>query len=279
MSDLVTEIGAIQSIYGKDVLRDADGASVYILSIPYRDVSLRVLFPPDYAESTPQLLGIETTGAHARKGYGSHVLDTARATLLSVFVPGSVCLFDLLQELETALAEESNGSNGQRPSPFSPQEDTSSVLNAGTSAIWDLGEEPCWILSLPVTEKKSTFVARACSVTSPAQAQACIARLLDTDKRAAKASHNISAFRIRALSTTESMSEVTYQDCDDDGETAAGGRLLHLLRVMNVWDVLVVVSRWYGGVKLGPDRFSIINNVAREAVVKGGWTKSGIMKD
>lgn len=48
---------------------------------------------------------------------------------------------------------------------------------------------------------------------------------------------------------------------------------------MNVWDVLVVVSRWYGGVKLGPDRFSIINNVAREAVVKGGWTKSGIMKD
>ena len=43
---------------------------------------------------------------------------------------------------------------------------------------------------------------------------------------------------------------------------------------MNVWDVLVVVSRWYGGVKLGSDRFRIINNVAREALVEGGWTKS-----
>jgi len=47
---------------------------------------------------------------------------------------------------------------------------------------------------------------------------------------------------------------VTYQDNDDDGETAAGGRLAHLLQVMDVWNMLVVVSRWYGGVKLGPDR-------------------------
>lgn len=47
--------------------------------------------------------------------------------------------------------------------------------------------------------------------------------------------------------------------------------------IQNVWNVLVVVSRWYGGVKLGPDRFSIINNVAREAVVEGVWTRNRIM--
>ena len=51
------------------------------------------------------------------------------------------------------------------------------------------------------------------------------------------------------------------------------------LVIQNVWNVLVVVSRWYGGVKLGPDRFSIINNVAREAVVEGGWTRSRRMDD
>lgn len=28
------------------------------------------------------------------------------------------------------------------------------------------------------------------------------------------------------------------QDCDDDGESAAGGRLLHLLEIMNVRPVL-----------------------------------------
>jgi putative IMPACT (imprinted ancient) family translation regulator len=36
---------------------------------------------------------------------------------------------------------------------------------------------------------------------------------------------------------------------------------------------LVVVTRWYGGVKLGPDRFRVINNVAREALVSGGYVK------
>lgn len=34
------------------------------------------------------------------------------------------------------------------------------------------------------------------------------------------------------------------QDCDDDGESAAGGRLLHLLQVAGAEDVVVVVSRW-----------------------------------
>lgn len=34
------------------------------------------------------------------------------------------------------------------------------------------------------------------------------------------------------------------QDCNDDGETHAGGRLLHLLQIINVTNVAVVVSRW-----------------------------------
>ena len=44
--------------------------------------------------------------------------------------------------------------------------------------------------------------------------------------------------------------------------------LLHLLQVMDVWNCLVVVSRWFGGVKLGPDRFRLINQAAREALVE-----------
>ena len=30
--------------------------------------------------------------------------------------------------------------------------------------------------------------------------------------------------------------------------------------------VLVVVSRWYGGTQLGPRRFALINNVARDVL-------------
>ena len=206
--DLANEIEAIRSIYGNDVLRETDDSFNYILSIPHREASLRLYFPPDYPDSAPQLLGTERTGAQARKGYGSHVLDLARATLLSMFIPGSVCLFDLLQELDTALGQESNN---QRSSPPDHENDASLVLNAGPS-VSDLDGEPRWTLSSVITEKKSTFVARACSVTSLAQAQAYVAHLLDTDKRAAKASHNIRAFRIRAPITAESTHVVTYQD-------------------------------------------------------------------
>lgn len=66
-----------------------------------------------------------------------------------------------------------------------------------------------------------------------------------------------------------------YQDCDDDGETAAGGRILHLLELMGVWDAMVVVTRWYGGIHLGPDRFRIINQTARDAIVKAGFAQHG----
>ena len=57
-------------------------------------------------------------------------------------------------------------------------------------------------------------------------------------------------------------------DCDDDGESGAGARLLHLLDILGVKNVCVVVSRWYGGVHLGPDRFRHINNAARQLLAQ-----------
>lgn len=46
--------------------------------------------------------------------------------------------------------------------------------------------------------------------------------------------------------------------------------MLHLLEIVGAEDVLVVVSRWYGGIHLGPDRFKHINNAARMVLEKGG---------
>lgn len=69
-------------------------------------------------------------------------------------------------------------------------------------------------------------------------------------------------------------SGVTRCDCEDDGETAAGGRLLHMLQLANVRGALVVVTRWYGGVHLGPQRFKHISNVARAALEARGFMGS-----
>lgn len=60
-------------------------------------------------------------------------------------------------------------------------------------------------------------------------------------------------------------------DYDDDGETQAGARLKHLLEVLDLTGVLVVVTRWFGGIHLGPDRFKHINQAARDALEAGGF--------
>ena len=85
-----------------------------------------------------------------------------------------------------------------------------------------------------------------------------------SDRKIARATHNIVAYRFCDHNGR------LVQDNDDDGETAAGGRLAHLLEIVDTKDVLVVVSRWYGGVQLGPDRFKHINNVARTLLERAG---------
>ena len=115
-------------------------------------------------------------------------------------------------------------------------------------------------------------MGRVARVTSLAQAQAFLDHLTATDRKVAAATHNISAWRIRQKKG-DGEGETVVQDYDDDGETAAGGRLLHVMQLMDVWNVVVVVTRWYGGIQLGPARFRLINDVGRDALVKGGFTK------
>jgi putative IMPACT (imprinted ancient) family translation regulator len=39
---------------------------------------------------------------------------------------------------------------------------------------------------------------------------------------------------------------------------------------LNLKNVMVVVTRWYGGVHLGPDRFRHISNAARQVLEMAG---------
>ena len=275
-TQLSDEIEAINSIYGQDTIReiiDSTASDHFILAVPQQDITLRLSIPDEYPNAPVQIIAVEGTGPTAKKGFGKHVLFMARDLLKRIFMPGQVCLFDLLQELEQSLEPESTLDREQDAENHGRVEDGNIpyLMGSETTDTEDTAlAPPQWAISAPVTEKKSIFIARACAVGSTFEAQSAITHLLSTDKRACKATHNISAYRTRTLINGN---EVAYQDCDDDGEAAAGGRLLKLLQMMDVWNVLVIVSRWYGGVQLGPARFGVINAVAREAVVAGRFAK------
>lgn len=58
----------------------------------------------------------------------------------------------------------------------------------------------------------------------------------------------------------------------DDGEIGAGPKLLNLLELMKAKNVMVIVTRWYGGIHLGADRFKHICNLARIILVENGFS-------
>ncbi|GAB1314255.1 hypothetical protein MFIFM68171_04465 [Madurella fahalii] len=271
---LLDEIEAINSIYGENTLtrslQDQDPI-IYILTLPGETASLRLQFPQTYPDVPLTVLGTHSSGSSGKRGAAARDLALFRDAVSEVYEPGQVCLFDAIekvQELLAAVKENEDAGVEEDVSGDAEELETGAPAVSPNTGDDGAGEQisiaPPWITSDPLTELKSVFIARCAPVNSPDQAASFVQHLLASDKRVRSATHNITAWRIRGPNGT------SFQDCDDDGETAAGGRLLHLMQLMDLWDTMVVVTRWYGGQKLGPRRFALINQAARDAFVKAG---------
>ena len=145
------------------------------------------------------------------------------------------------------------------------------------------------------TLKKSKFLASAQTVHSEREALQFLDELKLNNKKISEATHNIVAYRLKAntakppltpsqatssqVKTTRSSvkqqekveaSSLTSVEVierrDDDGESGAGDQVLSLLKRYDVIGVVVVVTRWYGGVNLGADRFKMINQSAKQVL-------------
>ncbi|PLW44413.1 hypothetical protein PCASD_04464 [Puccinia coronata f. sp. avenae] len=152
----------------------------------------------------------------------------------------------------------------------------------------------------PIVDRKSVFIGHAIALADPKEVPRILQQLL-SDKKIAKASHNIVAWRCefngclhqgQAVSVAgPSLSQMVssssrrgkplcisgvrfFIDNDDDGESAAGSRMLHLLNILDVKKVFVCVSRWFGGIHLGADRFKHINQATRDALMQGHFIPS-----
>ena len=64
------------------------------------------------------------------------------------------------------------------------------------------------------------------------------------------------AYRIRS-------GEKLREHFEDDGEFGAGRPLMDLLREYSAQNILVCVTRWYGGRHIGPARFQMVIDNAK----------------
>ncbi|KAH9901936.1 UPF0029-domain-containing protein [Xylariomycetidae sp. FL2044] len=282
--ELRDELEAINSIYGEGCLVPTGDANVYVLTPPGESSSLRIEFPPSYPAEPPVVVGTNSTGEHGRRGDAARERELFCQALGNVYEPGTVCLFDAIEELSRLLeslapeerqpedAELNSRDSGTAAPPPAAAATTTTAIEPSIMDEVNKIPEPPWILSDPIVELKSTFVSRCATVSSTTEAEAFVQHLLASDKKVRTATHNITAWRIKGPNNT------TFQDCNDDGETAAGGRLLHLMQLMDLWNVMVVVTRWYGGHKLGPRRFALINQAARDSFVKAGLVNDSSSK-
>ncbi|KAJ7076823.1 ribosomal protein S5 domain 2-type protein [Mycena belliarum] len=123
--------------------------------------------------------------------------------------------------------------------------------------------------SKEIRDRGSLFVATIYAASSPTQAAACVAHLKNVVHAQKPASHEMSAWRCMLLkpgcSGLGGPEDFELREASaDDGERAGGGKILSVMRNQGVIDAAVVVSRWYGGIMLGPARFSHIETCVLE---------------
>ncbi|CCF60724.1 hypothetical protein KAFR_0L01160 [Kazachstania africana CBS 2517] len=149
-----------------------------------------------------------------------------------------------------------------------------------------------WNESEILVDRKSKFQGRCCKISSQEDIPKMLQKLVSENKSVAKASHmHMYAWRVGQLAESmeksgskgkkknaksregkEESSTVVVknlqQGCMDGGEAGAGSRLLNLLERANIVNVLVIVTRWYGGTPLGSARFRHISTVAVQSLKK-----------
>jgi hypothetical protein len=241
------------------------GSCSYSLPAPHEDIHLRLLvsLPPTYPASQPPQLQLLSRYVGAF-GVDSKIFGSITRTFIShldgsvQFTPDVVCVFDGVQSVIDRCVlwyEEKLNENAIGRALEGKQEDIAPTLQststttkqpAPVSALMPQGVQ--MFVAEAITDRKSSFVGRACRISEPSQVirylnlkvimeliaasfkVPLILAYLMSDHRISKAAHPIiNAWRCQ-------VGSVLHQDNDDDGETAAGGRLAHLLQILVSWD-------------------------------------------
>jgi putative IMPACT (imprinted ancient) family translation regulator len=106
-------------------------------------------------------------------------------------------------------------------------------------------------LGVIVTDRGSRYAVSGAGVQDRAEINAVLGSL-KRDRAYAKATHNSWA----AILPTGGLKA-------DDGESGAGMVILRMLERAGLNNHVIIVTRWYGGKKLGGDRFRRVQDCVR----------------
>ncbi len=254
------EILALSSIYGDEFKLEEFTKDYQVYSMAFTndqktiELKLTVKLPPSYPSHMPPTF--ELSSPYLNGPTKAKLGQQLNAIFLENI--GQPVLYQWFEEVRQFIAT-FNQDNG-----IDVKEIETPTTTTHSTMINEIVAEKSFTFttSEPIVDRKSTFQGHATEVSSRNDVVLALQQL-KLNTKIERATHNIYAYRIFD-------GNVWLQDCDDDGESQAGCRLLHLLQVTEAKNVLVVVSRWFGGIHLGAARFKHINNAARHVLDKNG---------
>eukprot|EP00668_Euglena_longa_P001024 GGOE01001226.1.p1 GENE.GGOE01001226.1~~GGOE01001226.1.p1 ORF type:complete len:664 (-),score=186.07 GGOE01001226.1:74-2065(-) len=252
------EVEALHAIYEEQLVQDGGRYTVSVPLLmsdgsddPRGPLQLSFAFPPGYPDQRGPRMQVDATwldGAQAAR----LEQELQRQVEGNLGGPMMFALVEWLKEHAAALLP--------RVPTAPPVGDTAAepIVPSHLSQVTIQAGEP-------VTDRKSKFQAFCARVQSLEEVDFVVQTLLANQKIAAAAHPTIVAYRL-----VDSQGRL-QEHRDDDGETGAADKLLYLLQVGDARDVVVVVTRWFGGIHLGADRFRHITNVAKELLQQEGY--------
>ncbi|EAN80050.1 hypothetical protein, conserved [Trypanosoma brucei brucei TREU927] len=255
-NDVDEEVRLLLAVFPDEVKRDPGHAGTLIVSLPFR-FELQITLPPHGYPSTspPSLFVASGPNVTLISEYSSQLLRLVREEI-PLGGPMLLHIVTLAQNLATELqvtreaqrqAKEEQQAKHKLEAAAKEEE-----LQVTAVEVWS---------SDPITDRKSKFVAHMARVNSEAGVQEVVQHLR-RQKHIAEATHpTIYAYRFT------DTAGVLHADCNDDGETGAASRIMFLLEQKKVDGYVVVVTRWFGGILLGPDRFKHIMEVVHNILL------------
>jgi len=249
------ELESLQSIYATELKKGHDTSS-YEISIPFSTKisgTFSFILPEGYPAHEPPKFTL-TASCLTVQGLASLNQKLQEIWLENKEQTGIIFIWvewmreHLLEFLNFKEPQEKESKIESEPSEPNNRKEKEKVKNP-------IAFVPNIISGDPVNERKSKFQAHLAEVHSIEEVELVVEELMK-NKKIRNATHNMYAYRL------DLPGKPMAEGREDDGENGGGDKILYILQVQSVANLVIVVTRWFGGVLLGPERFKLIQNVA-----------------
>lgn len=257
MSSNEEEIDMILSMFSDECERYEGTPDSLIIHLPFR-FELQVTLPPNgYPdESYPQLYLLSCPNAQLNALF-SQELSKRMKEEIPLGIPMLALLLPLAQTVADELKESKEKADQARQAE---DEEETLCLQREEEHRQEMGLN-MWSGDV-IVDRRSRFVAHMAHVRSLAEVRRAVMYIRSIKAIACAAHPAIYAYRFT------DANGVLQQDTDDDGESGASIKMAFLMDQLNVDGYVVIVTRWWGGILLGPDRFKHIMEVTKNILLK-----------